>query len=80
MASPQVQLVDTLVLGDDVSIRIVAKTLRVGGRLSYANADSAATTAGWEDEPTGKRSSRATDSWRAGDGDWVFTIEFTTER
>jgi hypothetical protein len=80
MKAPTIQLVDTLVLADRATIRIVSKTLRVVGRTSYAIGDSLATTAGWEGEPTGKRSSRVRGSWREINGDQVLIIEFTTER
>lgn len=81
MSKPKFQLIDTLVISDYSSgLRLVAKTFRIGGRVSYSTADSLATEAGWEGEPSGQRSSRVRTSRKEFGGDWVLTIEFTSNR
>ena len=82
--SPRVEIVDTLVMsGASTKERIVAKTFRIIGRSSYADADHAATQAGWIDEPSGQHSSRVTKAEKisklTGGQDWLFTIEFMTD-
>lgn len=81
MASVKLELLDTLVLSDDEQWRIVDKSYRAGKGASYAEADSAATFAGWVGEPAGQRSSRVRHAFNGGDfGRWTLTITFTTKK
>lgn len=73
------ELLDSLTLADDASVRIVEKTFRVRGRRSYAESDALASDAGWQGEPAGRRSSRVRSSYPTADG-WVISIEFSIEK